>query len=1381
MSVEQGFIEYIFEVRGANAVRKEFDTIADAAQAGEVGFEQLEKVIAAVEGRAPRLAASLRKVRSEMEAQARAAKQLAAAETVRPGMLKAAGDAGNAQADRDRRRRIEEIGKERYAREQLERAIERERSARDAIRNIGNPGNDVAKIQQLEKAHGQLAVAIRSGERAQRDLARETEANNRGIVSQRYALYDIANMYGLVGTAMAGAAIYAGVVGAQFQTAFTNVERTLDPMNTTAESVDRMRQSLIQLQGQAPLTFAELSQIATIGNQMGIAEDSLIDFTGTIARFASVSGVSIEETAKAFGGFMEQTGLAPEYLENLGSSLALVSLKSNATEAEILATSKQIAALSANAGMSADQIVGLASTFAALRIQPEAARGALGMYFGTLRKAVANGGSDLQNFATVVGVTTDELDRMVRAGEGASVLEGFLTNLNATDAVGVTQALDALGLSQLRVDNAFVSLSNRLGTFTSQMSLAKTGFIEGAELNRQYAMTVDDLSSQWTILVNGLNSLIATMSGGAVEGLAGLLTMVNRVIYAFQEWLEGNPWARYMIAFGVAIVGVVGVMALFQMVVFRANAALLAFRLASLEAGRAGLSAGVGIRGLASGLIGVGQAGTVAARGLSIFKRALVSTGIGALVVGAGFLAEKLIGTANGADDASLSLGEYNKIAKSAKSASGGAADSASNLADQLGGGGGGGGGGVAKAAEEAAKKVRLLTDYASDLSGVFSRSFSLRFDSGAAMDSVTSKWIKLREESEKYRREVAQLTADKSLRQYWLGVAEAYDDQLRAGQLRAELADIDAKLAEAQAGASTELRGNSQAAINNRDTMRGLTGEYRKYIETLAASGASQQFIQSEIKRLNSEFVNQATALGYNRTEIQEYSLAFQDMANVVAGVPRDVTIDFIGDPALQALAEFNAKLDEQARVGGAAAGVGAGESFGDGLNTGLGNLDIPMPELEEDPEVSGEEAGNSWVFGLAKKIKEWDTRFADGIRSMFKSWGEGAVDAFTGAFSDSDGISSLLKAIPVAGAWLGSWYDAGRNGSKETKKGAEAEATESKVDLFTKWFGEEWSSGWEEGGKAGAKSLNKGVEENADPDGSIVRKLGGGGGGGKGGMSAMSAMGNLGRDGALEFNKNTGTTADPQGILSTKINGAKTPLSTLLGTIAAFGAGMYNTSLGGSANASGVLGSNAEDARGPIGTGLGSVGYGGGASYNSRLGSAANTGGVISDNIGAGQWRSETAASSLGGAIANSLGGGISWVLDSLFGKSGTPRDVLKKLTGFSGGGYTGAGGVNEPKGIVHGGEYVIPKRYVNQRTGIPDMSYVQSIQHSRSAPKTSYATGGHVTGGGMSAGPIDLSVRSVQMLSRALKTELSIDGRLIGDAANRSFKQGNMVGAS
>lgn len=1373
MSVETGFIEYIFDTRGAGAVRREFDSISDAAHAGQKSFSDLEKVIAAVEGRAPRLAASLRRARTEMEAMARADKMRAQADQARPAMFKSAVDAGAAMEDRARRLRVQEIGKEGEARERLTRSLEDERRARAAIRQIGNPGDDLGKIEQLTRANGQLAVAIRGSERAQKDMAAATETSNRGIISQRYALYDIANIYGVLGTAMAGAGIYAAIVGAQFQAAFTNVERTLDPLGSTADSVDAVRQSLVQLQGQVPLTFAELSQIATIGNQMDIAEEHLMGFTTTIAKFSSVSGVSIEETSKAFGGFMAQTGLLPKYLENLGSSLALVSLKSNATEAEILAVSRQIATVSANSGMAADQVVGLASTFASLRIAPEAARGSMQIYFNSLRKAVAGGGDDLKNFATITSTTTEELTKMVRAGEGGAVLGKFLEGLNARDAIETTKALDALGLSQLRVDNSFTALSNNLERYNRQMGIAKEGFLSGAELNRQYAMTVDDLSSQWTILVNGLNSLIATVTGGAVEGLAGLLTMVNRLIYAFQEWLVNNPWARYLILITGAIITVVGVMALFQMVTLRARAALLAFQIANLQASAAGIQHTGTLRSLIGGLLGVSGAATAGARALRIFRAALVTTGVGALVVGAGYLADKLMGTANGADDATLSLKQYDKIAKDAKGSSGGAAEGVGGLSDAL--GGGGGGGGLSGAAEDASKKLRTLVDYANDLSGVFNRSFELRFGGEDAMDSITTRWNTMTEEIRKYEAEVRSLTADRRLKEYWLSIAEMYDDQLRAGVLREDLAKIDDKLAEANAGASKELKGNSQAAIDNRKEMRELSKGYQDYILQLARSGASQQVIDAEITRLNRQFSDQARQLGFNTEEVKRYTASFSDIRAIVSEVPRDITLGFNADPAKQALSEFFAGVEESAKT----AGSGAGDALGGGIGDALGGLEMPdglYDDLLEETSSAADEIGFTWS-GLWWNI------------------GHTAVSAIAEIAGQMNGLSEGVKAALTGGDFFAA-FDSGAAEAEVLIRekfgalgfmGAEAMGAEFKRGSKPgEWIADGVTYAWDpiarEMSRVGAMSAeeyNASLGEGILPGPIIVDGIN---------WAKDPITGEIykvGAESSASWNSALLEGLDPN-IIANKIKEG-TPLSNTEARTLAESMGLeYNTVLNSSADPIGKILNKIQMGKDLTAKEARTLADADAKSYNSKFGLSLDVGGVVgSEFSGIDSTKARDAGKKSGNwftdGVKSVLGGLGDWISDLFNPKASIgSRSGGKNGRGYSGGGYTGAGHWLEPAGVVHRGEYVVPKRHVNQRTGLPDMGYMNSLRNSKAAPKTGYATGGFV-GGGMGGGTVDLSAASIQALARVVKNQVILDAKLIGDAANKSYVGASMIGAS
>ncbi|MDE1479691.1 phage tail tape measure protein [Xenorhabdus bovienii] len=59
-----------------------------------------------------------------------------------------------------------------------------------------------------------------------------------------------------------------------------------------------------------------------------------------------------------------------------------------------------------------------------------------------------------------------------------------------------------------------------------------------------------------------------------------------------------------------------------------------------------------------------------------------------------------------------------------------------------------------------------------------------------------------------------------------------------------------------------------------------------------------------------------------------------------------------------------------------------------------------------------------------------------------------------------------------------------------------------------------------------------------------------------------------------------------------------------------------------------------------------------------------------------------------------------------------------------GFAGGGYTGNGGKYEPKGVVHGGEFVFTKE-ATQRLGIANLYRLMD------SAKTGYASGGHVGG--------------------------------------------------
>jgi TP901 family phage tail tape measure protein len=233
----------------------------------------------------------------------------------------------------------------------------------------------------------------------------------------------------------------------------------------------------------------------------------------------------------------------------------------------------------------------------------------------------------------------------------------------------------------------------------------------------------------------------------------------------------------------------------------------------------------------------------------------------------------------------------------------------------------------TANSAASAAKQVHTLVDYASELSGVFNRAFDIRFSGAQGLDAITAGWSTIKTaiaatntQIKGYQDTMQSLSSDKAINEYWLRVAQNYGDTLRVGVLQSAIAKNNSDLAansssltDAQAASSKELNGNSDAAVANRAQILGLVKNYQSYIDALASSGMSQSDLATKTTQLKQDFISQATQLGYNKTELGQYASAFDDVSTAIAKIPRNINVTANINPALQALAEFDAKATAQ------------------------------------------------------------------------------------------------------------------------------------------------------------------------------------------------------------------------------------------------------------------------------------------------------------------------------------------------------------------------------------------------------------------------------------------------------------------------------------
>jgi TP901 family phage tail tape measure protein len=463
------------------------------------------------------------------------------------------------------------------------------------------------------------------------------------LASTRYALYDIGNRFLAFGTAVEAAVFQSVKAFADFESAFTSVERTSE---LTGSALDDMRTKLIEISTTIPVAFADVTKVATLGAQMGIAADSLDEFTDTVVKFAAITGISVEETAQSFGRLAQLMDVPVSQFENLSAAVAYTGVNSVATDTEILRMSESIAAAANQAGFAADETIGFAAALASLKVRPEEARGVLVRLFREIDLSVSQGGKSLNDFAKVVGSTSTEAANLWKQNPSQFV-QAFLNGAQATGQLN--QVITDLGITNSRELNVIQRLAGNMDVLTSALADSQEQYALGSYAQEAYGKVADDLNSKLQVMQNSFAALQAKMGEGLGEGLKPLVDIVTSIIKAF----SGLP--KELLATITSIGAIAGAFVIFKGVLALSIAGMLAMRLAMQNLGMAAGGAGINLMTLRASMVAVtGQTGILSGAmnflGINLNKAAIAVKGftlswgaIGAIAAVAGAIATAVI------------------------------------------------------------------------------------------------------------------------------------------------------------------------------------------------------------------------------------------------------------------------------------------------------------------------------------------------------------------------------------------------------------------------------------------------------------------------------------------------------------------------------------------------------------------------------------------------------------------------------------------------------------------------------------------------------------------------------------------------------------------
>lgn len=421
----------------------------------------------------------------------------------------------------------------------------------------GTDGAGKAIVAQIKEQ-----VAVEKELEAQN---KRVEATNKSLmntwVTGRYALYDVGNAYENVGRnlAMVTRRIF-DITNAfrSYETAFTSVERTLPSLAASAEGAAQemrsIKDALIDMSEVMPIAFEDLSQIATLGAQMGVSAAGIVSFTQTVAQFAAITGIATDTVAQKFGRIAELADVDYSELNNLGSAIAFAGINAVATEAEILSLAESIAAVSNMAGMLPAETIGIATSLASIGIQAEQARGVFTRVFADIDRAVSRNGDELQAFAKIAGLSVQDFAAAWgEDGESYKVFRALLGGLGATE--DLTAAFDSLNIVETREINTLTRLAANLNVVDQAISDATGAFSEGKFLGDAFEKTADNLDSKIQVLNNNFKALTESLSKSTSGALINLIDFANDLLQTFKE-LAKNPFFQVGASMSLVLSGI---------------------------------------------------------------------------------------------------------------------------------------------------------------------------------------------------------------------------------------------------------------------------------------------------------------------------------------------------------------------------------------------------------------------------------------------------------------------------------------------------------------------------------------------------------------------------------------------------------------------------------------------------------------------------------------------------------------------------------------------------------------------------------------------------------------------------------------------------------
>lgn len=395
-----------------------------------------------------------------------------------------------------------------------------------------------AKVAELQNRYEQLASSMRQAyidDSAFTKFGRGAQevGNKISQVGQTISGFGSALTRGVTAPIVAGAGLVVKAA-IDYESAFAGVKKTVD--ETATVSYKNLSDGIRQMAKELPASAVEIANVAEVAGQLGIKAEDILKFSRTMIDMGESTNLSAEEAATAIAKVANIMGLSSDDYSRFGASVVDLGNNFATTEKDIVMMANRLAAGGKLAGLTAPEILGLATAMSSVGIEAEAGGTAMTQTLTAIGNAVSlttkDSADDLALIAKVAGTTSEEFQQAWKE-KPAEALQSFIKGLNTAREKGANMdaILMKLGMTGVRQGNMLKSLALSSDKMSAAVNRSNQAWKENTALTNEANKRYETTESQLRMFKNQLTDIAIEFGGPLIKAL-------REGLNAAKPWIE---------------------------------------------------------------------------------------------------------------------------------------------------------------------------------------------------------------------------------------------------------------------------------------------------------------------------------------------------------------------------------------------------------------------------------------------------------------------------------------------------------------------------------------------------------------------------------------------------------------------------------------------------------------------------------------------------------------------------------------------------------------------------------------------------------------------------------------------------------------------------